>query len=242
MLEDLLKGEFMKNGEPFYNQASKEFGVLMFHGLTASPYQVRELGDFLYSKGISNFGFCIAGHGTKKEDLIKTTRKDWLDSARNAYQEFNKVYEKTIVLGFSMGGLLALHLGKEYRPSGVIIAATPYNLNVKGNLLTVLGFHKKHPDDTISYPGPIPLKTKYEIIRFVTETQSVISGIENPILIIQGTGDRRVSKKSPYQIYDKVKSRHKELMVLPGEQHIILKGNYKYQIFDKIHKFALHCS
>jgi len=242
MLEDLLKGNFMAQGEPFYNKASKDFGVLMFHGLTATPYQVKELGDFLYSQGISNFGACIAGHSTKKEDLEKTTRKDWLESGRTAYQEFKKVHPRTIVLGFSMGGLIALNLSKEYKPNGTITVAAPYELNKKGNLLAMLGFHKKHPDDRISYKGPIPLRTKYEIIRFVKDTHKAIKEIENPLLIVQGTADRRVSKKSPYQIYDKVKSKHKELLVLPGEQHVILKGKYKNQIFHKIHQFVLHCS
>ncbi|GAG22293.1 unnamed protein product [marine sediment metagenome] len=241
MLENLLKGIFIEKGEPFYNKASKELGVLMFHGLTATPYQVRELGDFLYSQGISNFGACIAGHGTKKENLLKTTRKDWLDSAMNAYLEFQKVYPKTIVLGFSMGGLLALNLSNEYKPQGTIVIATPYNLNIKGNLLAMIGFHKSHPDDNVKYPGPIPIKIKHQIVKFVKETKGIMDKIDDPILIIQGTKDRRVSKRSPYLIYNKVKSQHKELLILPGEEHIILKGNYKYQIFNKIHEFVLNC-
>ena len=110
MLEDLLKGKFMPGGEPFHNEGSKEFGILMFHGLTATPDQVRELGDFLYKKGVSNFGCRIAGHSTSKAKLAKTTRYDWLESARIAYEEFSDVYKKTVVLGFSMGGLLALNL------------------------------------------------------------------------------------------------------------------------------------
>ena len=94
----------------------------------------------------------------------------------------------------------------------------------------------------VSYPGPIPFKTKYEIVRFVKETHRAIDGIKDPILIIQGTADRRVSSNSPYQIYDKVKSRHKELLILPREQHIILKGKYKNQVFHRIHEFVLQCS
>lgn len=241
MLEDLLKGEFMQKGEPFYNKASKDLGVLMFHGITATPNQVREIGDFLYKKGISNFGFCVAGHGTKKEDLMETTRKDWLDSVRNAYQEFNKVYEKTIILGFSMGGLLALNLGKEYKPDGIIIVATPYRLNYRGNLLTMLGLNKKHIDASVGYKDAITPKMKYEIIVLTKETRKAIPHIESPILIIQGTKDRRVSKKSPYQIYDKVKSKHKELLILPEEQHMILNGKYKKGIFNKVHDFVLQC-
>lgn len=241
MLEDLLKGNFIPEGEPFYNKASEELGVLMLHGLMGTPYQVKELGDFLYEKGISNLGFCIAGHGTKKNDLRKTTRKDWLESAERAYKEFNKVYPKTIVIGFSMGGLLALNLSKEYNPKGTIILATPYKLNTLGNLLITIGFYKKHPDDKVRYPGMMPLKAKYEIIKFAKETREIVSHIENPILIFQGTADKRVDKISSQQIYSKVKSNHKKLFTLLGEQHIILKGKYKKQVFNKIHEFILEC-
>ncbi|MBM3199873.1 hypothetical protein FJZ53_02960 [Candidatus Woesearchaeota archaeon] len=239
MLEDLLKGEFMAQGEPFYNKVKKDFGVLMFHGLTATPYQVRELGDFLYRQKIPNFGARIAGHATSKEDLVKTTRKDWLDSARTAYEEFNKVYPKTMVLGFSMGGLLALNLANEYKPAAVMALGTPYKLNLKGNLLSMIGFHKKHPDDMVSYPGSIPLKTKYELIKLIKETHLAIKGVESPIIIVQGTADRRVSNDSPFQIYKQVKSKERKIMLLPGEQHILLKGKYKKQVFNRLYEFIL---
>ncbi|MDP2909220.1 MAG: alpha/beta hydrolase [Nanoarchaeota archaeon] len=239
MLEDFLKGTFLPGGEPFYNKAGKDLGVIMFHGLTATPYQVKELGDFLCSKGITNFGARIEGHATKKSDLAKTTRKDWLDSARKAYEEFNKAYPKTIVLGFSLGGLLALNLGKEYKPQGLITLATPYRLNIKGNFLSLIGFHKKHPDDMISYPGDIPFKAKYELIKLIKETHEAIKEVKSPILIIQGTADRRVSKDSPYQIHNQVRSKDKAMMILPGEQHIVLKGKYKNQVFDRIYEFIL---
>ncbi|MDP2906604.1 MAG: alpha/beta hydrolase [Nanoarchaeota archaeon] len=240
MLEDLLKGEFMAQGEPFYNKTDSELGIVMFHGLTATPYQVRELGDFLYSKGIANFGARIAGHSTQKSDLAKTTREEWLRSSRNAYEEFHKVHPKTIVLGFSLGGLLALNVANEYKPKGLITLATPYKLNMKGNFLSMIGFHKKHPDDMISYPGSIPFKSKYELIKLIKETHEAIEGVECPILIVQGTADRRVSNDSPRKIYDQVKSKDKALLILDGEQHIVLKGKYKNQVFDNIYEFILN--
>ncbi len=242
MLEDLLKGSFMAQGEPFYNKVDSGLGIVMFHGLTATPYQVRELGDFLYKKGITNFGARIAGHATKKSDLAKTTREEWLMSSRNAYEEFHKAHPNTIVLGFSLGGLLALNVANEYKPKGIITLATPYELNIKGNLLAMIGFHKKHPDDVISYKGAIPLKTKYECVKLIKETHQAISEVESPILIIQGTADRRVSNDSPYQIYEQVRSKDKSIMILPGEQHVVLKGKYKNQVFDKIYEFITqHC-
>lgn len=240
MLEDLLKGKFMAQGEPFYNKVDSDLGIIMFHGLTATPYQVRELGDSLYKRGIANFGARIAGHATQKSDLAKTSREEWLRSSRNAYEEFHKVHPKTIVLGFSLGGLLALNVANEYKPKGLIIVATPYKLNMKGNLLSMIGFHKKHLDDMISYPGSIPFKSKYELIKLIKETHEAIKGVYCPILIVQGTADRRVSNASPYQIYEQVKSVSKEMMLLPDEQHIVLKGRYKNQVFDSIYEFILN--
>lgn len=239
MLEDLLKGEFMKGGEPFYNKASKDLGVLMFHGLAATPNQMRELGDFLYSKGVSNFGACIAGHATKKEDLINTTRKDWLDSARNDYQEFSKIYKKNILLGFSLGGLLVLNLGKDYKPNAIISIGAPYRLSYKGNFLYILGYYKTAPENKLTYVREISLKTKYEIIMFTKDTRKGLHQIESPLLLVQGTADKRVSKKSAYQISDSIQSGDKEMLILPGEEHSVLEGKYKYQVFDKIHEFIL---
>jgi len=239
MLEDILKGNFIAQGEPFYNKVDSDLGIIMFHGLTATPYQVRELGDFLYNKGIANFGARIAGHATQKSDLAKTTREEWLNSSRKAYEEFHKIHPYTIVLGFSLGGLIALNIAKEYNPKGLITVAAPYKLNTKGNFLSMIGFHKKHPDDMISYPGSIPFKSKYELIKLIKETHQAIGGVECPILIVQGNADGRVSKDSSRQIYDSVKSKDKSMLILDGEQHIVLKGKYKNQVFDTIYEFIL---
>jgi len=241
MLEDLLKGEFMEQGEPFYNMSSHDFGVLMFHGLMATPYQVRELGDFLHRRSISNFGACLIGHGTTKKDLLNTTRKDWMDYARKAYVEFNQVYKKTIVLGFSLGGLLALNLAYEFDPAGVISASAPYKVNLGGNLKSMVGFNNGHPDNKIQYPGMFPVKSMSEVLKLAKETREVVPEIDCNLFVTQGTEDLRVSKDSAQLIYDDIGSSYKKIFIAKDEQHIIFKGMYKKEIFNKIHDFILKC-
>lgn len=240
MLERLLQGEFMPDCEPFYHRASHDFGVLMFHGLSKSPYQVKELGEYLRSVGISNFGAVVNGHCTKPEDLAGCTRDDWMEGARNVYEEFAKTYQKRIVLGFSLGGLLALNLGKEYNPNGIVSLSTFYKINLSGNLGFLVGLNKPHPEDNIGYPA-IPPKSLYELVKLMKETRKITKKIESPIFIAQGTKDTRVHKKAANELYKHVKSKKKEIMILENDEHVILKGNNKQKVFNRIHDFILKC-
>ncbi|MCG2718173.1 MAG: alpha/beta hydrolase [Nanoarchaeota archaeon] len=240
MLERLLQGKFMQDCEPFYHRASHDFGVLMFHGLSKSPYQVKELGEYLHSVGISNFGAVIKGHCTKPADLAECTMHDWLEGARNVYEEFSKIYKKRIVLGFSLGGLLALNIGKEYNPDGIISLSAFYKLNMCGNLGFLMGWNKPHPEDLVGYPD-MPPKSMYEIIKLMKETRKIIKKIESPIFIAQGTKDARVHKKAANELYKHVKSKKKELMILEDDGHVILKGDNKQKVFNGIHDFILQC-
>src|SRR4051812_28032023 len=56
-------------------------GVLLLHGFTSSPAEVRPLGDFLAAQGYTVYSPLLAGHGTAPEDLRGTTWRDWVASA-----------------------------------------------------------------------------------------------------------------------------------------------------------------
>ncbi|MEJ0014485.1 MAG: alpha/beta hydrolase [Actinomycetota bacterium] len=66
-----------------------------------------------YSRGrFHSFGSPIAGHGTKWEDLNRSTREDWYDSATAAFSTLKENCDRVFVGGFSAGGALALKLSQ----------------------------------------------------------------------------------------------------------------------------------
>ena len=125
------KNGYMAGAEPFFIYPSTEVGVLLLHGFTSTPAQFMELAEYLAGKGVSVYAPLIAGHGTKPEDLEKTTSKDWIESCEKALDELSEKVKKVFVLGNSFGGNIAFKLAHDYPEritSGIFTSlSTPLN-------------------------------------------------------------------------------------------------------------------
>lgn len=87
--------------------------MLLIHGYTGSPAELKLLGEYLNKKGYSVFGVRLPGHGTTPEELNKTNWPLWYDAVRKAHEELSQCCSEISVVGLSMGGLLAMKLAAE---------------------------------------------------------------------------------------------------------------------------------
>ncbi len=73
----------LKQGnEPFImGNENDKAGILLLHGFTASPWEVKELAEYLNKDNITVYGTLLAGHGTSPRDLKKTKWEDWYKSS-----------------------------------------------------------------------------------------------------------------------------------------------------------------
>jgi carboxylesterase len=105
--------------------------VLCLHGFTGTPFEVQPLDDRLMAAGFLTSTPLLAGHGGDAGTMEATRWPDWLDSADAAFCELAARTAGPIsVLGFSMGGLLALKLALRYpeRVSALAILSAPLRL------------------------------------------------------------------------------------------------------------------
>jgi carboxylesterase len=93
-------------------------GVLLIHGLTGTPREMKFVGRQLAQRGYTVFGMQLAGHCVDADTLIKTGWQDWLGSVLEAHDELATQVDRVFVAGLSMGALLALQLAIE-RPQAV---------------------------------------------------------------------------------------------------------------------------
>jgi carboxylesterase len=114
--------------EPFYYPGSAEVGCLVLHGLTGAPQEVRWLGQFLCQQGYTAHGPLLAGHGTRVDDLARTTWRDWYASALSGYAMLKAHCERVYVMGLSLGGALALLLAANEPVDGVVAMAAPHRV------------------------------------------------------------------------------------------------------------------
>lgn len=93
-------------------------GVLLIHGLTGTPMEMRLLGKGLNRAGFTVHGMQLAGHCGNVEDLLATGWRDWYASVEKAADDMLKKVDHLFVGGLSMGALLALKLAAD-RPQQV---------------------------------------------------------------------------------------------------------------------------
>lgn len=104
-------------------------GVLLIHGLTGTPNEMRLLAKGLNRAGFTVLAVQLAGHCGTQDDLVATRWQDWVASTRRgADRLMQHTGQPVVTCGLSMGALLALALAIE-RPrqvAGVVALSTTF--------------------------------------------------------------------------------------------------------------------
>ncbi len=103
-------------------------GLLLVHGLAGTPNEMRQLGRSLQGAGFEVHGVQLAGHCGSLDDLVATHWQDWAESVHAAAQRLRTRVDKLVVMGLSMGAVLALELAAT-RPDlvdGVVALSTSF--------------------------------------------------------------------------------------------------------------------
>jgi carboxylesterase len=93
-------------------------GVLLIHGLTGTPAEMRFVAKGLNRAGFTVYAMQLAGHCGNEHDLLKTGWRDWYRSVWEAADRLRKDVDHMFVAGLSMGALLAMKLAAD-RPAEV---------------------------------------------------------------------------------------------------------------------------
>lgn len=118
----------LESAQPF-SLGSGSTGVLLIHGFMGTPGELRPLGDVLAQRGYRVYAPLLARHGEAPEAMAGARWHEWYDSAEQAWRDLLGRCERVFVLGFSMGGLLALHLAAQQQIDGVITLAAALQLH-----------------------------------------------------------------------------------------------------------------
>ncbi|WP_295853278.1 alpha/beta fold hydrolase [uncultured Xylophilus sp.] len=98
--------------------AAGRTGVLLVHGLTGTPNEMRLLAKGLHRQGFTVYAVQLAGHCGAVEDLLATRWQDWYASVAAGADRLAPHVDRLVVGGLSMGAVLSLALAQE-RPRQV---------------------------------------------------------------------------------------------------------------------------
>ncbi len=101
--------------------------VVLVHGLSGSPSEMRPLAEFLASHGYHVIAPLLPGHGTTLSDLQRTGWQDWYRAVAGVVHRAAAKEDGVmpVAVGLSTGALLALHGARQGLFSGVAALAAP---------------------------------------------------------------------------------------------------------------------
>ncbi len=100
--------------------------VLYIHGLMGSPFEFRKFLDHLPLDRVDASALLLPGHGGSSADFAAANTRIWQDYVLQQVGALKCQYKRLILIGHSMGGLLALNAARKYPIDGIILLNTPF--------------------------------------------------------------------------------------------------------------------
>lgn len=209
--------------------------MLLAHGFTATPVEVRGLAARLHERGYTVAAPLLPGHGTTPQDLNRTRWQAWAATAEAAYRDLCGRCERVFVGGESMGALAALYVAADHpEAAGVLAYAPAMQLPLSGAgrvLLQVLApivpwRRKPGLDEERAWQGyrVDPLRGAVQLLRFQEAVRERLHRIRQPVLVVQGAFDKTIHPRSGEIILDGVQSTLTEHHWMPESSHVVLLG------------------
>lgn len=115
----------LPGAEPFSAIGGPD-GVLVLHGFTGSPHEMRGVAEQLADAGFTVDLPLLPGHGTDISDLVPLRWADWARAAEDAYLDLSARCRQVVVFGLSMGGALACRLASSHPEIVGLVLVNPF--------------------------------------------------------------------------------------------------------------------
>jgi carboxylesterase len=245
-------GDFYTNVDSFFLRGDNpDTAILLIHGLSGSPADLRGIGDYLHLLGYTISCPQLSGHGTNEYDLIAYTYQDWILSAETAYFKLHAEFKNVVVVGYSMGGLIAINIAA-YHPVKKLVLCAPALLNRKFvDFILPLGKYFIHwysigggskrkykpPYTSKSYPR-VSTKTLHQHFKLIHQTKPLLSKITTPTLLLHGIKDTVVPLSASTYILEHIKSTENKLITFPTSGHGVLLGPEREAVWQAVAEFV----
>ncbi len=217
-------------------------GVLLIHGFGGDVSEVAPLAAHLRQRGFTVVTPVLSGHGQGRRALGASGWRDWIASARAGLEALNREADRAVVIGFSMGGLIAVNLALAHPLAGIAALNSPiYCWNKRQILANVLqdlrAGSREHIRHYAASGVKFPLRTLAHFQRLLHATKGRLGAVGCPLFIAQGLLDDTVSPRSAAYLYRHAGSPAKTLRHYPGSGHLICHGPDSEALFRDLEAF-----
>ena len=234
----------LSGAEPFLLRGNGN-GVLLLHGFSGSPAEMRLMGGHLHAAGFTVFATRLPGHGTEVRDLARSNWMDWYGAALDGWHILRSFCEQVHVVGLSMGALLALKLASE-RPVGKLVSlgAPIYLFDKRIAFLSLyriflryapkkIRVYEAGSEYVVGY-DKLPLSSLASLLDLIGSVKRDLAKIQCPTLIMHARRERTVRPESAEYIFDQLTTSAKKLIWLEKSGHIMTVDIERALVFQAV--------
>lgn len=240
---------------------------MVTHGFAEHAGRYAFVASRLVGAGYAVHAADLRGHGRSEGRRTSVVRfSDYLDDLGRliGYVRSAEHGERTVLLGHSMGGLIALSYAL-VNPAHIdaLVLSAPAVLPGRVSRLTVaagrvmstvapnagvvkLPLHRISRDpavvaayhaDPLVFETPIRARLGAELLDAMRRVDAQLATLRMPLLVMQGTDDGLVDPRSAAFVYEHAGSSDKTLKTYPGLWHEIFNEPERDEVIDDIVKW-----
>lgn len=219
----------------------------MCHGFAGSGLSVRPWAEHLVTAGHTVALPLMPGHGTRWEDLERTTWTDWYDEIERTFESLRERCTDVFVFGLSMGGALALRIAQQHREhvAGLVLVNPSVGTrSMKVRLLSrmpvitrfvrtshgVGGDIKRPGMGETGYPT-IPTRAVYQLTKLWRAVRADLPNVVAPTLVFRSSVDHIVDDYSVELLQRRLESPL-DVRILDNSYHVATLDHDARTVFD----------
>lgn len=223
-------------------------GVLFIHGFTGGPFEVAPFRHYLKSQTDWKIAVpVLPGHELGK-GVQKGSMESWMMAAELELQRLLKEVDQVVVIGFSMGGLIAMYLALRYPIKKLVLLSaaakyiSPRILVEDARIMLKTSRRKNYPADSFYHLynyklTHTPIRAALEFLRVVRLVRPYHHDVKTPVCLVQGKQDGVVPAVTADSLYEQLGSERKQLIFSERGKHHICYSDDRNVWFEKVLKF-----
>jgi carboxylesterase len=232
--------------------------VVALHGFGGTAAELMPLLDRVAHAGYAVDAALLPGHGTRVEELQSATFDGWVDASRARAVDAAKRHDRVVLLGFSLGSLVAMQIASE-RPrwlAGLVAIGNALTLRPYSSLPLALWdrLGKTMPDVYLLKPRAAdlvdrtamnavltydrhPLRAALEVYRAGVRTRAIVGRIACPTLILHGRRDVVCSWRNATWLARRLGSRDVTVRLFEKSAHVLACDGERDQVAREVNAF-----
>ena len=236
-----------------------DIGCLLVHGFGDTAALMEPMAAYLKELGIGARSIDLPGHNSSLRDFAHISAQKLIATVEREYSEMKAHYRSVVVVGFSMGALLAIHLATLRDVEGLVTICAPVfprgglfgekmlkyfaRAGTKvGASIPKFGITSLSDKTLAAYLNGYkryPARSILCLIQLMEVTRPVLKRVTAPLLVVHSQRDDVVWKESGRHIYHAVGSNEKRFIVLENSRHKAPIDRDRDILFEEVGRFCL---